>query len=173
MSPKLVVAFAAVLAFPAVAMAETRLSDADQATLQHHHGVNMMEIEMGKLAQARGSEPVKKYASALVKDHQKADKEALSLARAHGIVLAEHNDEAGHAEMMKTMDRLSTLSGNDFDQAYLVAMIDGHTAEVGKLTVAIGKTSDVKLKVHLTKVKPVVERHAEQARALLTPAPAK
>lgn len=188
MSPKLIVALCAALSFPAVAMAEpdtgarktqqhaTRMSASDVAVLQHRHDVNVMEIEMGRMAVQRGGERVKKYAAALIKDHQKADKEAMALAKTRGVSLTEHAPPANamaraeHAQQMKVMERLETLEGAQFDREYLAAMVDGHTAEVGRITTAISTVSDAKLKALLIKGKPVIERHAEQARALMTPA---
>jgi putative membrane protein len=150
-----------------------RLSDADLSTLQHHHDVNLMEIEMGKLAQQRGGPEVKKYAAALVKDHQTADKTAIALAKARGVTLSSHAtpvsdvEAAEHQKQMETMDKLKTLEGMNFDREYLRAMVDGHSAELGYLTVAIADTTDTKLKAHLEKVRPTVEKHADQARDIL------
>lgn len=174
------------LAFPAVATAgpgtgdtkpvkqsKQRLSEADLATLQHHHDVNLMEIEMGQIAQQRGGPAVKKYAAALVKDHQAADKTAIGLAKARGVTLSSHAtpvsdvEEAEHQKQMAMMEKLKTLEGANFDREYLSAMVDGHSAELGYLTVAIADTTDTKLKAHLEKVRPVVEKHADQARDLL------
>lgn len=163
MSPtKLALVFAVVLSSFGLAFAAPKLSAGDLAALQHHHGANLMEIELAKVALARGSDPVKKYAAALTKDHQKADKEALALAAARGVTL---DDKA--AASPATFDK---LEGVELDRAYLTAMIERQTAEVGYLTITLGKVSDAKLKAHLTKVKSVAERHAEQARALMPPA---
>ena len=177
------------LAFPAAAAAgpgtgetktdktvkkgQQRLSEGDLSTLQHHHDVNQMEIEMGKLAQERGGPEVKKYAAQLVKDHQSADKMAINLAKARGVTLSSHAtpmsdvEEAEHAKQMQTMERLKSLEGASFDREYLTAMVDGHSAELGYLTVAIADASDAKLKAHLEKVRPAIEKHADQARDLL------
>ncbi|HUQ04118.1 MAG TPA: DUF4142 domain-containing protein [Kofleriaceae bacterium] len=177
------------LAFPATALAgpgkgetkadktvkkgQQRLSDGDLSTLQHHHDVNQMEIEMGKLAQQRGGPEVKKYAAQLVKDHQAADKTAINLAKARAVTLSSHAtpmsdiEAAEHEKQMQTMDRLKSLEGSNFDREYLTAMVDGHSAELGYLTVAIADASDTKLKAHLEKVRPTIEKHADQARDLL------
>ena len=160
---KLALVFAVVLSSFALAFAAPKLSAGDLAALQHDHGVNLMEIELAKVAQARGSDPVKQYASALMKDHQKADKEALALAAARGATL----DDKAAASPPKH----DQLAGVAFDRAYLTAMIERQTAEVGYLTTTIGKVTDAKLKAHLTKVKAVVEKHIEQARAFMPPAP--
>jgi putative membrane protein len=187
---KIVLALALAFAAPAIATAgpgtgadkadktvkkpqKQRISEADLSTLQHHHDVNLMEIEMGKLAQERGGPEVKTYAAALVKDHQTADKTAIALAKARGVTLSSHArpmsdvEEAQHQKQMETMKRLETLEGPAFDRAYLTAMVDGHSAEIGYLTVAIADATDAKLKAHLEKVRPTVEKHADQARDLL------
>jgi predicted outer membrane protein len=187
---KVVLVLAIAFAFPAVAAAgpgtgetkpvkketkrpQARLTEGDLSTLQHHHDVNLMEIEMGKLAQQKGGPEVKKYAAQLVKDHQTADKTAIQIAKARAVTLSEHArpmtdvEEAEHQKQMDTMNRLQSLEGANFDREYLTAMVDGHSAELGYLTVAIADASDAKLKSHLEKVRPVVERHADEARTIL------
>lgn len=154
------------------------LSDADKAVLQHHHAVNVFEIDMGKLAATRASAPVKKYGAMLVADHTKADKQALALAKARGAKLEDHPapsneaEAADHKKHMELMDKLKTLEGAAFDREYLTAMEEGHTKEVGYLATAIAGVADTKLKAHLETVKPVVEKHATQAKDLLAKVPA-
>src|SRR5262245_49609978 len=113
--PKNALVLAIALAFPAAAAAgpgtgetktekpvkqqKQRLSEGDLSTLQHHHDVNLMEIEMGKIAQQRGGPEVKKYAAALVKDHQTADKTAIGLAKARGVTLSSGATPMSDAEM--------------------------------------------------------------------------
>jgi putative membrane protein len=54
------------------------------------HKVNQMEIEVGNLAQTHAKSPkVKQFGETIVKDHTKADKELMDLAKAEGITLAE------------------------------------------------------------------------------------
>lgn len=158
--------------------AAVTLSDADLAVLQHHHSVNLLEIHMGKLAATRATAPVKKYGAMLVADHGKADKQALALAKARGAKLEEKPTPANDAEAAEQkkhdelMTRLATLQGAAFDREYLTAMAEGHTKEVGYLTTAIGNVTDAKLEAHLETVKPVVEKHATAAKALLEKTPA-
>jgi predicted outer membrane protein len=188
---KIILTLAIAFAFPAVASAgpgtgdtkpvkketkktQSRLSEGDLSTLQHHHDVNQMEIEMGKLAQQKGGPEVKKYAAQLVKDHQTADKMAMQIAKTRAVSLSEHArpmtdvEEAEHQKQMDTMQRLKTLEGSNFDREYLSAMVDGHSAELGYMTVAIADATDAKLKAHLEKTRPVIERHADEARTLLS-----
>jgi hypothetical protein len=77
-------------------------------------------------------------------------------------------EEAQQQKQMDTMTRLQSLEGANFDREYLTAMVDGHSAELGYLTVAIADATDAKLKAHLEKTRPVIERHADEARTLLS-----
>src|SRR5262245_28787516 len=61
----------------------SKLSDGEIAILAHVHHVNQMEIELGKLAERRGTAGVKRYAEKLVRDHQTADKEVAAFAKKH------------------------------------------------------------------------------------------
>jgi putative membrane protein len=159
--------------------AAEKLSDADLHVLTDVHATNQMEIEAGKLAKTKGGTPaIKKFGQELITDHTKADKNALALAKARGVTLADHptpRDDAEKAQMekdMAAMERLKTLDGAAFDSEFLAVMLDGHTRTVAKLDAAIGTVSDAKLKALLTKIKPVVQKHADRAKALQSAPPA-
>jgi putative membrane protein len=121
---------------------------------------NLHEIEMGKLAQDRGSKGIKEYGDNLVKDHEKSQKKVQELADQLGIKLID-NDEAmankEHAEMTKLKD----LKDAAFDKAFAAAMVEGHTKAIARLETAqkeaagpiaglINETLPV-LKIHLSK----------------------
>lgn len=144
------------------------LSDSDRDVLIHHHHVNRMEIEMGRLAMQRGGPAAKKYAATLIRDHQRADRTAVALARAHDLDLERAMPRgAMHDAHLATMTRLRTLDGAGFEREFFMAMIDGHGIELNYLTTATADAEDAKLKAHLAKVRPVVERHLNEARTLL------
>lgn len=77
--------------------AVTRMSDGDRTVLIHHHGVNAMEIDMGQLALQHGGAAVKKYATGLIRDHQNADRVAMSLAKLRGVELQSSPLHSGSA----------------------------------------------------------------------------
>lgn len=156
---------------------KTKLSDADVQILAHQHHVNLMEIDMGKLAQTKGTAAVKKYGEMLVKDHQQADKDALAFAKKHGTAMIPKEKPATDAEkqedkdMMDQAAHLKTLKGADFDKDFLTMMVAGHEKELAKIDVAMGQTTDSDLKDMLSNVKPVLQRHADQARDLQKSSP--
>jgi putative membrane protein len=180
MSPRSVIILVAALAFPLVAFADnkrSKLNESDLAVLDHHHHTNLIEIEMGRLAEERGSPAVKKYGAMLIKDHATADKNATQLGRSRGITLDERPmpaiEMSRHDDHMKKMEQLRRLEGAAFDREFLTAMADGHTKELGYVTSALAGIGDPKLKAHMTRTKASVAKHADAARALLAPAPIK
>jgi putative membrane protein len=184
---KLTFILAATLAVPAVAAAQdaapnktktakATLSETDLAVLQKHHSVNVMEIEMGKLALTKGGADVKKYSKALVADHQKADKAALALAKARGVKLEDHpapktdQEIAEHKAMTETMDKLKGLSGAEFDREFLTQMVSGHAMVAEQVKAAIPTITDAKLKTHMEGATVAVEKHGTLAKDLLAKA---
>jgi putative membrane protein len=149
-----------------------KLGDADVKTISHLHHVNQMEITLAHEALKQGTAHVKDYANTLVSDHQSADKDLTAFAKAHKLATipadkpttdAERQDEK---DMTTSMAHLKTLKGADFDKAYLNMMASDHDKELTRIDVAISATSDPDLKSLLQTVKPVLQRHADQARDL-------
>jgi putative membrane protein len=150
-----------------------KLSDADIKIIAHLHHINQMEITLGKDAQRQGTAKVKDYASTLITDHQTADKDLTAFAKAHKLTTIPADKPTTDAErqddkdMTQQMARLKTLKGADFDKTYLNMMVSGHDKELTKIDVEISSASDPDFKNLLQSVKPVLQRHADQARDLM------
>lgn len=149
-----------------------KLSDTDTRTIAHLHHVNQMEIQLGQLAEKSGTAHVKDYARTLVSDHQSADKDLTAFAKAHKLIAipadkpATDADRQDDKDMTAAMAKLKTLKGAAFDKEYLNMMVAGHDKELTKIDVAISGAGDADLKSLLQGVKPVLQRHADQARDL-------
>jgi putative membrane protein len=149
-----------------------KLSDSEIKTIAHLHHVNQMEIQLGQLAEKSGSAHVKDYAKTLVSDHQSADKDLTAFAKAHKLMAipadkaATDADRQDEKDMTTASAKLKTLKGAAFDKEYLNMMVSGHDKELTKIDVAISGASDADLKSLLQGVKPVLQRHADQARDL-------
>jgi putative membrane protein len=150
-----------------------KLSEGDIKTIAHLHHVNQMEITLAKEAQRQGTAKVKDYASTLITDHQAADKDLTAFAKAHHLTTIPADKPTTDAErqddkdMTQAMAHLKTLKGADFDKAYLNMMVSGHDKELTKIDVEISSASDPDFKSLLQNIKPVLQRHADQARDLL------
>ena len=148
------------------------LTDDEIKSLAHFHHVNQMEISMGKLAAANGTTKVKAYGKMLLRDHTKGDRDLMALAKRDQIdVPADQprDDEEARIEKdtMATMDRLKTLKGKAFDSEFLAAMREGHERELVRMDQSIAIAKDTKVLALFKKTKPVLQRHADKAKALL------
>jgi len=171
------------LALPSLAIADdtnpakpaekaAKLSAGDVKIVAHLHHVNQMEIDLGKAAQKSGTAAVKSYSETLVADHQSADKDLTSLAKQHSLatIPADKPDtDAGKQEqkdMAKAVAHLKTLKGAEFDKGFLSMMVSDHEKEIAKIDLALAATTDADLQTFLKSVRPVLQRHADQARDL-------
>lgn len=151
---------------------KTKLSDEEKAILAHMHHVNVMEIDLGKVAQKRGTAAVKRYGETMVRDHSAADKEVVSLAKRHGIAKLPADTpktEVEQQERKQTRDniaKLKKLKGPDFDREYLRMMVEDHEKELAKSDVALATAMDAELKQLIETNKPMLQRHADAARDL-------
>jgi len=149
-----------------------KLSDGDVKIMAHVHHVNQMEMDMGKLAQKSGTAAIKSYAETLVNDHQTNDKELTSFAKAHGVAMIPGEkpetdaDRQEAKEMTTQVARLKTLKAAEFDKEFLNMMVAGHDKELAKIDVSIGAASDPDLQTMLKSIKPVLQRHSDQAHDL-------
>jgi putative membrane protein len=176
-------ALAAALALPAVALVDStahvaaadsqaKLGVDDTMIVAHIHHVNQMEIDLGKWAQKSGTSAIKGYADALVADHTSQDRDLTAFAKKHGYSTIPNDkpqtdaDREAEKDMTVGIAHLKTLKGPDFDKEFLTMMTQGHDKELAKIDVSIGAANDPDLKTMLQTIKPVLQRHSDQARDL-------
>lgn len=149
-----------------------KLSDSEMQIVAHIHHVNQLEIDLGKMAQKSGStQAVKSYGQMLVKDHSQNDRELTALAKKHGQKIPSEtaSNESDKKEMQDEKDavnKLKNMKGADFDREYLSMMVDGHDKELAKIDTELGQVNDSDLSGLIKDMKPVLQRHADQARDL-------
>ncbi len=150
------------------------LSDHGVQILDHAHNVNEMEIELGQLAVDKGSPDVKAYAQHMVADHRKAETELMSLAKKEDVTISKEEPNAPEEIAMAkialgTKIELGTLSGIDFDHAYLAAMVDGHKRELDRIDADLAMGVDPSVKAYLTTLRPTIAMHLDEAKRLMMP----
>ncbi|MFN2578818.1 MAG: DUF4142 domain-containing protein, partial [Pyrinomonadaceae bacterium] len=75
----------------------------------------MAEVELGRLATQRGGDAsVREFGARMVADHSRANSELKSIATPKGIQLPADFS----SEQKSEMDKLSKMSGAEFDQEY-------------------------------------------------------
>ena len=125
----------------------------------------MAEVELGKLAETKGNDAaVKDFGFKMVMDHGKANDDLKAIAKAKGIALPTAMD----AEHRALYDRLSKLSGSEFDREYMKAMVDGHTKVAAKFEGEADRGTDAQLRDFAKRTLPVVEQHLELAKSVKT-----
>ncbi|MGA7929289.1 MAG: DUF4142 domain-containing protein, partial [Candidatus Sulfotelmatobacter sp.] len=123
--------------------ASVSVSASDKKFVREAAEGGMAEVELGKLATERASrEEVKKFGQRMVDDHGKAGDQLKEIASSRGIQVP---DKLSAKDQM-TKDRLSKLSGEQFDRAYMSDMVKDHTQDVAdfKLESSSGTDPDVK-----------------------------
>lgn len=140
------------------------LSKGDRKAISDMAMANMAEVEMGKLAQAKGSsEQVRSFGQQMVDDHGKALSEVQALAQAKGVTLPAALD----SKHRKEADALGAMSGAAFDQAYMErAGVRDHKAVHGRLSRIESSARDPELKAMAAKMKPVVQQHLNSAQQM-------
>lgn len=149
-----------------------KLSQDNLQTLAKYHHVNQMEIEMGKAAQKQaGSQAVKQYGKMLVSDHQANDKKLEALAKKHGQKVPAFKPETDQAKQemqdnKQVAQQLKKMKGTDFDRQFLQTMIDQHEQVIGGIDNDIAQANNEDVANLLRETKPVLQRHADQAREI-------
>jgi len=122
---------------------------------------NLAEIETSKLAAEKAQSPeVKRFAEQMVKDHTQASTELEGLAKPKNLKVPK-SVNAGHKAAMA---KLKSLSGADFDSAYMAQMKKDHDKAVSLFTTASTADGlDADLQSFAKKTLPTLEHHQHMA----------
>lgn len=139
-------------------------ADVDRGWVQDQLGDGDAEVRLGRLAQERGgSADVRAFGAMMVEKHTMAGTELKRVATRHNVTPKtdaqdDHND---------LFEKLSKLSGNEFDKAYLDAMVEEHEEAVEALEGKAGRKNEhADVMEWATKTLPEVKQHLERAKAL-------
>jgi putative membrane protein len=123
----------------------------------------MAEVELGKLATEKASnDDVKKFGQRMVDDHSKANDQLKQLASQKGVTVP--SDLEAKDKALK--DRLSKLSGTEFDRAYMKNMVRDHNKDVAEFRKESKSAKDNDLKNFASQTLPTLEDHLKQAKSI-------
>lgn len=124
---------------------------------------SMMEVELGKIAQANSSnERVKNLGNLLIKAHTRANEEIKSLASSRKVILPQSLGKAHQ----KHVDHLKNLKDNEFDFSYINIMVKDHKDDIRKFENASRTAKDADIKAFARETLPVLKVHLDSARAI-------
>jgi putative membrane protein len=139
------------------------LSGADSTFVIEAAAGGMMEVEAGTLAQQNAqSERVKAFGAMMVKDHQAANQELMSIASGRGV-MAPTTLPPAHQKMV---DAMRNMKGKAFDNHYMGMMVKDHQKDVANFQKQANSGSDPELKAFASKTLPVLQMHKDSATAI-------
>ena len=140
------------------------LSSKDKTFVMQAGQLSMMEVELGRLAQQRGSSAgVKQYGQEMVEEHTRANQELMQLVMQKQVELPTEMSTQNTA----MIDRLSGLSGKSFDAAYKQAMIDSHNQAIALFQAQSKQGQDPQLKAWAAQKLPNLQAHLEMVNQML------
>lgn len=125
--------------------------------------INLAEIEIGKLAQTKSTNPeVKKFGKMLVDEHTKSAAEVKAIADKRNFSLPTSLTEEGKDEY----DKLNEKTGTDFDKKFADMMVDGHEKAIDKFTKASEHANDQEIKTWASNNVTALTAHLQHAKLL-------
>jgi putative membrane protein len=123
----------------------------------------MAEVKLGQLAADKASSPdVKAFGQQMVDDHTKANDQLKSIAQGEGITLPGDVNQKQQA----TYDRLSKLSGADFDKQYVKSMVMDHEEDVKDFRKEANSGKDEKIKSFASQTLPTLQGHLDKIKGI-------
>jgi putative membrane protein len=124
----------------------------------------MAEVQAGKLAAGKAQNPsVSRFAKTMVDEHSKTNERLKALAGKADIPLPADLDPDHKA----TLAWLDTLSGPDFDRAYMQSQLIDHQKTVQLLQWEMSQGQDAQLQRLAADALPAVLHHLQRAQAIM------
>lgn len=122
----------------------------------------MLEVQLGQLAQSKGTSPeVKNLGKMMVDDHSKANEELKAIAAQKNISLPAAMSE----DCQKKYDDLAAKNGKDFDEAFTEFMVKDHKDDLDNFKKQAEKGDDPDLKAWAAGKVPTLEHHLDMAKS--------
>ena len=143
-------------------MSSSKLSSSDSAFIKEAAQGGMMEVELGKVAQDKASnDKVKEFGKRMEQDHSKANDELKKIASDKGVQLSSDLDK----KHKSTMDKLTKLSGAEFDRQYMRDMVSDHKEDIKKFQNEADKGKDADVKKFASQTLPTLKEHLQLAES--------
>lgn len=143
--------------------AKSAMSSSDSKFVTEAAQGGMAEVELGRLAAEKASSAdVKQFGQRMVDDHTKANDQLKQVAAQKNITLPAGVGSKNQAEI----DRLSKLSGADFDHAYMHLMVQDHRKDVTEFRKQANNGKDADIKNFASNTLPTLEDHLKDAQSI-------
>lgn len=142
-------------------------TDVDRGWINDQLADGDLEVRLGRLAQERGaSADVRAFGAMMVEKHTTAGTELKRVANRHNVPAADATG-GDHDDADDRIERLSKLSGEEFDRAYLDLVVEEHEDAIDALEdKARDDDEHADLKDWAAKTLPDVRQHLQRAKDL-------
>ena len=122
---------------------------------------NAAELRLARMAQSKAREPVvKSFADRMVTDHDRMQKEWVTLSSRYGVRFSGNLSPQHQAQVT----RLDRLSGTEFDRAYMAAMTQNHRENVNTFQTTGRSTQSAEVRQLVERSLPSLQEHLALAR---------
>lgn len=123
----------------------------------------MVEVELGKLAAQKASrEDIKQLGQKIVDNHAKANDQLKEVAGKENIPIPDALD----SKHQSRVDKLSKLSGENFDKAYVKEELKDHQAEVRDFSAEAQSGSDPNVRQFASNMLPTLQQELAMVKNL-------
>jgi len=134
---------------------------ADMGFVREAASGNLMEIQLGQLAQNKAQNPaVKQFAQRMVADHNNLQNQLTSVASTGGQSFTPTMDSRHQSQI----NRLQGLSGAEFDRNYMSLMIRAHQRDVNNFQSQSQSANSAQVRTLATNSLPVLQQHLSLAQ---------
>ncbi|HXG84977.1 MAG TPA: DUF4142 domain-containing protein [Pyrinomonadaceae bacterium] len=148
---------------PASDKGDSVVTGGDLAFMNDAAPGGMAEVELGKMAAGKSQNAeIKAFGQKMVEDHSKASEELKQLAAQKKVMLPTDVLPA-HKQLM---EKLSKLSGADFEKEYVKAMVAAHEKDVAAFENVSKTAADADVKAYAAKTLPTLKMHLEMIKAM-------
>ena len=145
------------------AHAALAFSDADQQFILAAAQGGMTEVKLGELAAQKAvRDDVKEFGRMMVKDHTAINGDLIALAARKNVTLPDSLD----AKHQAIVEKMTALTGSEFDHAYIDAMIRDHKMDAKAFKAESAETEDTDVKSFVDKSIPVIDEHLKRISAM-------
>ena len=123
----------------------------------------MTEVEIGKLAAQKGSsEAVKQFGQRMVDEHGKANEQLREVAVSRSMSVPDSLD----SKHKSRVDKLSKLSGAEFDKAFIKDQLKDHQQDVRNFQNEAQNGTDPAVKNFASKTLPTLQSHLDAIKGI-------
>jgi putative membrane protein len=148
-------------AAPSRGASDAKLTHRDKKFLEEAARGGLAEVQLGQLAAQKAQSPeVKQFGQKMADDHSKANDQLKQLASSKGVELPTDLDRSARREH----DKLSKMSGDDFDREYMKHMVSDHKKDVKDFADEAKSGKDADVKTWASQTLPTLQQHLQLAQ---------